>query len=61
VSLPTRRRQRKAQDRAIEQRLGIPKNDPEAERFADGNVYSRADIEGLERERLRYWRRRRRA
>jgi len=60
VSLPTRRQKRKAQDRAVEQKLGISKNDPEADRFAGGNVYSRADIEGLEAEKLRYWRRRRR-
>jgi hypothetical protein len=61
VSLPTRRKQVKDRDRATEQKLGIPKHDPESERFAGGNVYSRADIAGLEYEKLRFWRRRRRS
>ena len=59
MSFPKRRRQRKEQDRALEQKIGIKKNDPVADRFASGNVYSMADIEDLEAEKLRYWRRRR--
>lgn len=57
--LPTRQKV-KERDRAIEKALGIPSSDPEAKRFSGGNVYSRADIEAIERERTRFWRRRRR-
>lgn len=59
MSLPKRRQQRKEQDRQLELRAGIPKNDPTADRFAAGNVYSRADIEDLTRQMLRRGRRRR--
>ena len=57
--LPVRQRVQE-RDRAIEKSLGIPKNDPEAQRFAGGRTVSRADIEAFERERTRFWRRRRR-
>jgi hypothetical protein len=55
--LPKRRRV-KDRDRSLERALGVPKNDPEAQRFAGGRTVSRADIEEFERERTRYWRRR---
>lgn len=50
----------KERDRAIEQALGIRKNDPTADKLAGGNVYSPSDIEAIEREKTSYWRRRRR-
>lgn len=56
--LPTREKVQ-ARDRAVEKALGIRKNDPEAERFAGGRTVSRADIEAIEREHTRFWRRRR--
>ena len=56
--LPTRQKVAE-RDRAVEKALGIPKDDPEARRFAGGNVYSRSDIEAIEREKTRFWRRRR--
>ena len=58
--LPTRQRVSE-RDRAIEKSLGIPKNDPEAQRFARGRTVSRADIEAIEREHTRFWRRRKRS
>jgi hypothetical protein len=58
--LPTRQKVAE-RDRAVEQALGIPKNDPEAQRFAQGRTVSRADIEAFEREHTRFWRRKRRA
>ena len=61
MSFPRRRARRKAQDAAYEKAAGVRHSDPIAERFAGGNVYSTADIEALEREKLKYWRRRRRA
>jgi hypothetical protein len=57
--LPTRRRKRKEEDRAYEKAAGVKRHDPEADKFGGGNVYSRADIEMLEREKLKFWRRRR--
>jgi hypothetical protein len=57
MSLPTRRRKVLEEDRALEKRLGIVRNDPVAERFSNGNVYSTADIEALERHKTRFWRR----
>lgn len=59
MSFPQRRRQRKSEDRALEQEVGVRRNDPLAERMAGGNTYSRADIEELERHHTRFWRRRR--
>jgi hypothetical protein len=60
MSFPKKRRARQAADRAYEQAARVKRNDPTAERFAGGNVYSRADIEELERARTAFWRRRRR-
>lgn len=60
MNFPRRRAERKAKDRAYEQAAGINRHDPTAERFARGNVYSRADIEALEREKTAFWRRRKR-
>lgn len=59
MSFPRRRRAVKERDRALEVRIGVHKNDPTADRFAGGNVYSTADIERLTRERLPFWRKRR--
>lgn len=58
MSFPKRRRQVKERDRELELRLGVAKNDPVADRFAGGNVYSRADIEELHRALFRKRRRR---
>lgn len=61
MSFPKLRRSRLTADRAYEKVAGVKRNDPTAERFARGNVYSRADIEALEREHTKFWRRRRRS
>ncbi len=53
------RRQRKAADREYERAAGVKRSDPTAERYSGGNTYSRADIEALEREHTKFWRRRR--
>lgn len=60
MSLLPSRQKVSERDRMVERSLGIPKNDPEANRFAGGRTVSRADIEAYEREKTRYWRRRRR-
>lgn len=49
-----------AEDRELEQKVGVRKSDPEADRFSRGTVYSRADIAELERHHTQFWRRRRR-
>lgn len=58
MSFPKRRLERKAEDRALEQKIGIRRNDPVSDRFG-GRVYSMADIEELERSKTKFWRRRR--
>jgi len=60
MSFPKKRLRRQAEDRAYEKAAGVKHSDPEARRYAGGNVYSSADIEQLEREKTRFWRRRRR-
>lgn len=60
MSLPVRRRKVLDEDRAFGARIGVRRNDPTADRFAGGNVYSTSDIEALEREKTKFWRRRRR-
>jgi hypothetical protein len=60
MSLPSRRKQRKAEDRRYMKAARVTHSDPEAKRFAGGNVYSSADIEALEHEKTQFWRRRRR-
>lgn len=58
MSFPKRRQEVMAEDRELEQKAGVRKNDPEASRFAGGNVYSRADIAELEKHHTKFWRRR---
>jgi hypothetical protein len=60
MSFPKKRLRRQAEDRAYEKAAGVKHRDPEAERYAGGNVYSSADLEELERGFTRYWRRRKR-
>jgi hypothetical protein len=58
-NFPRRRRERQIADREYMQAARVTQNDPEASLFAGGNVYSRADIEALEREKTAFWRRKR--
>lgn len=51
MSLPKRMKERKTEDRALEARLRIRKNDPTAEAYG-GVVYSTEDIKDLENEKL---------
>lgn len=60
MSFPKLRRERQGRDREYEAAAGVRHRDHEAARFAGGNVYSRADIEELEREHTKFWRRRKR-
>lgn len=60
MSFPRRRQERKKEDRALMQKARVRHSDPPAARFAGGNVYTTADIEALEAEKLRFWRHRRR-
>lgn len=52
MSFAKRRRKVKERDRSIERALGVKHEDFVAERLTKGNVYSSADIELLEQERL---------
>lgn len=47
-------------DREYMRQARVHHHDPVAEKHASGNVYSAADIEMLEDEHLRFWKRRRR-
>lgn len=59
MSLPERMERRRREDREMEVRLGIKKNDPYGQKI--GRSYSPADIEKLEEERVPWLRARRRA
>lgn len=58
MSLP--RKIVKERDAEYMRQARVQGRDTTAERFTKGNVYSRADIELLEWEKLKFWRRRRR-
>lgn len=57
MNFKKKRALRRSQDRAYMQAAGVKQNDPVADRFAGGNVYSSEDIDALTRERLRKRRR----
>jgi hypothetical protein len=59
MSFFKRRKARQLADRMYEKAAGVKRNDTTAQRYTGGNTYSRADIEQLEREHTRYWKRRR--
>jgi hypothetical protein len=59
MSFPKLRRDQKEKDSTYERAARVKRSDPIADRFG-GNIYSPADIEALEREHTKFWRRPRR-